>query len=233
MILFLYGPVHFFRYDAWSFEQTARLADEAFLCWSVEFPLGSAHLVSALSLETEIATDSHLQNHMSHQRKESSVRIRMLLASGVATVLALASCQSRSANFTPRDEAAIRAMIAARVTNIRAGDWVKWSTQHVEDVIVQPPNGPAVKGRAATLAWGQAFPPIDSLALSDIHVSGEGNLAYATTAYTLKLKDLPLDRGKELLVFRRPPGGQWQVVAFSLSSDLPAPAPSSSRSPAR
>jgi ketosteroid isomerase-like protein len=114
-------------------------------------------------------------------------------------------------------------MIDARVTDIRAGDWDKWSTQHAADVIVQASNTHTLSGRVALLAWGKAFPPIDSFALSDIQVSGEGNLAYATTAYALKLKGLPWDRGKELLVFRRGSRGQWEVVAFSLSSDLPLP----------
>ena len=109
----------------------------------------------------------------------------------------------------------------ARLTAIRAGDWVRWSIQHAAEVILQPANAPTLKGRSALLAWGQSFPPIDSLVLSDIQVWGDGKLAYATSAYALKLKDLPLDRGKELLVFRRSARQPWEVVALSLSSDLP------------
>ncbi len=56
------------------------------------------------------------------------MRIRLLLAGTVAAVVGLVSCLSRS-EFSAQDEAVIRAMIDARVTNIRAGDWVKWSTQ--------------------------------------------------------------------------------------------------------
>jgi len=161
------------------------------------------------------------------------MRIRNLLLATVAAVLAVDGCRSRPTEFTAQDEATIRAMIDARITDIRAGDWDKWSTQHAEGAIVQAPNAPTIKGQAAILAWGRAFPLIESLTLSDIQVWGEGNLAYATTAYTLKLKDLPQDRGKELLVLRRPPGGQWQVVAFSLSSDLPLPAPPPASLPRR
>jgi ketosteroid isomerase-like protein len=152
------------------------------------------------------------------------MRVRALVAITTATMM-LEACGPRPAEFTAQDEDTIRRMFDARVANIRAGDWVAWSRQHADSVIVQPAHAPAIRGRAALLAWGRAFPPIDSLALSDIRVWGEGNVAYATSAYVLKLKDLPLDRGKELLVFQRPLGGDWLVVAFSLSSDLPPPTP--------
>jgi ketosteroid isomerase-like protein len=124
-------------------------------------------------------------------------------------------------------------MFDTRVADIRAGNWVKWSNQHAEGIVLQPPNGPTVRGRTALLAWGQAFPPINSLELSDIQIWGDGNLAYATSAYTLKLKDLQADVGKELLVFRRSPGDQWQVVALSLNSDLPRPAASPANPPSK
>ena len=143
----------------------------------------------------------------------------------VLATATLAACQPRAAEFTAADEASVRRMFDARIASIRAGDWASWSEQHADSVIVQPANAPTLRGRAAIRAWGEAFPPIDSLGLSDIRIWGEGNLAYATSAYSLKLKDLPMDRGKELLVFRRPPGGEWRVVAFSLSSDLPPSAP--------
>jgi ketosteroid isomerase-like protein len=159
------------------------------------------------------------------------MRMRFLLLGTVAASLALNGC--RSAEFTAQDEATIRAMFDTRVADIRAGDWVKWSNQHAEGIVLQAPDGPTVKGRAALLAWGQGFPPIDSLALSNIQIAGDGNLAYATSAYALKLKDLPADVGKELLVFRRSPGGEWQVVAFSLSSDLPRPSASRANPPSK
>ena len=156
--------------------------------------------------------------------------MRMLVALSMAcAVVTLEACRPRTAEFTDEDESAIRAMFDARVASIRAGDWEKWSLQHADSVIVQPAHAATIRGRAAILAWGRAFPPIDSLRLSDIRVWGEGDMAYATSAYELKLRDLPLDRGKELLVFRRDRTGSWEVVAFSLSSDLPAPAPANDR----
>jgi hypothetical protein len=78
-----------------------------------------------------------------------------------------------------------------------------------------------VRGRAALLEWGKAFPPIESLSFSDIQVTGEGNMAYGSSSYALKLKGMPLDHGKQLGVFRRTPGGVWEIQAVSFNSDLP------------
>jgi ketosteroid isomerase-like protein len=105
---------------------------------------------------------------------------------------------------------------------VRAGDWAGWAALYTEDAVVHPPNGVAVQGRSANQNWGQAFPPIEAVALSDFQVSGEGNLAYVTCRYTLTIKGLPPDTGKELRVLRRGTNG-WQFVALSFNSDLPVP----------
>ena len=63
------------------------------------------------------------------------------------------------------------------------------------------------------------------LSFADVQVSGEGNMAYGSSSYVLKLKDLPADTGKQLVVFRRGADGKWKVAAASYSSDLPIPTP--------
>lgn len=153
------------------------------------------------------------------------------LSSLVLVALFLVACGQQPDVFAPQDEATLRGMFDSTVTNIRAGDWATWSAQYTETAVLQPPNAPTVTGRPAILAWGQAFPPVESLAFSEVQVSGEGNLAYGTSAYALKIKDLPQDNGKQLVVFRRSPGAKWEVVAVSFSSDLPMPAPAPSSPP--
>ena len=109
---------------------------------------------------------------------------------------------------------------AARLS--RMGDWAGWAALYAEDAVIHPPNGVAVQGRAAIHKWGEAFPPIEAIELSNVQVSGEGNLAYGTCGYTMTLKGLATDTGKELIVFRRGTD-EWQVVAASFNSDLAAP----------
>ena|SRR5437899_1350405 len=120
------------------------------------------------------------------------------------------------------DVATLEHMFDTVVQLIRAGDWASWAALYAEDAVLHPPNGPAVRGRAALQKWGEAFPPVEALDFSNVQVSGEGNVAYGTSAYTLAIKGQPLDTGKQLGVFLRGTGG-WQVAAVSFNSDLALP----------
>jgi ketosteroid isomerase-like protein len=120
------------------------------------------------------------------------------------------------------DVATLEQMFDTVVRLIRAGDWAAWAALYAEDAVLHPPNGPAVRGRAALQKWGEAFPPVEALDFSNVQVSGEGNVAFGTSGYALTIKGQPLDTGKQLGVFRRDIGG-WQVVAVSFNSDLPLP----------
>jgi ketosteroid isomerase-like protein len=120
------------------------------------------------------------------------------------------------------DVATLEQMFAAVVQLIRAGDWAGWAALYAEDAVLHPPNGPAVRGRAALQQWGEAFPPVEAIDFSNVQVSGEGNLAYGTSGYALTIKGQPPDTGKQLGVFRRGTSG-WQVVAVSFNSDLALP----------
>jgi ketosteroid isomerase-like protein len=120
------------------------------------------------------------------------------------------------------DVATLEQMFAAVVQLIRAGDWAGWAALYAEDAVLHPPNGPAVRGRAALQQWGEAFPPVEAIDFSNVQVSGEGSLAYGTSGYALTIKGQPPDTGKQLGVFRRGTGG-WEVVAVSFNSDLPLP----------
>jgi ketosteroid isomerase-like protein len=125
------------------------------------------------------------------------------------------------AQFTAQDEAALREMFDVCPGYVMAGDWVSWARMYAEDGFLQPPHAPTVRGRPNLLAWGQAFPEVENLAFSKVEIWGEGNVAFGTSTYTLKAKDLPTDAGKQLVVFRRIASGQWAIMGASFSSDLP------------
>ena len=129
-----------------------------------------------------------------------------------------------SAEFTRQDNTTIEGFFEATPKYVWAGDWENWANQYAEDGILLPPNNPTIRGRDAILAWGKLFPEIEVFEFPDVRVWGEGNLAYATSAYRLKFKGLEEDTGKQLGVFRRDSNGVWKVMALSFSSDL-APNP--------
>jgi ketosteroid isomerase-like protein len=148
-----------------------------------------------------------------------------MVACLAASLLAFGACQAPQPEFTAEDESTVRAMFDSTVANIRAGDWTTWSRQFAEDAVLQPPNAKPVTGRAAILAWGRAFPPVEEFSFSDVQVSGDGNLAYGTSNFVLKVQGAPADSGKQLVVFRRSAAGSWEIPAGGFSSNLAAPAP--------
>ena len=127
-------------------------------------------------------------------------------------------------SLSKEDIAAVEGMFHSALRLIRAGDFGKCAPMWAEDAVLHPPNGPAVRGRPAIQQWHDSFPQFEAADLSNIQVSGEGNVAYVTCAYTIKVKDQPPDTGKELLVLRRGATGS-EFVAGSFNSDLPAPNP--------
>lgn len=149
-----------------------------------------------------------------------------ILSTATLAIMACQSPSSQSAQFTAADEAEVRALFDSTVTRINAGRWADWAGEFTDSAVFQQSNAKALHGRSAILAYGQAFPPIEQFSMWDVQVQGEGNLAYGTSAFGMKIKGARADTAKQLVVFRRSPAGQWEVVAVSLNSDLPpAPAP--------
>jgi ketosteroid isomerase-like protein len=132
-------------------------------------------------------------------------------------------CDRGREEFSRQDESAVRAVADSVVRYFRTGNWAAWAELFSEDGILQPPNAPTVRGRAALVAYGKALPPIENLAFADVQVSGDGNLAYGTSSYRLTLQGLSPDTGKQLWVSRRAASGGWEVVAVSFNSDLALP----------
>lgn len=157
------------------------------------------------------------------------MKTALRLAIFASATLAFTACQSRpspSAQFTAADEAEVRALFDSTVKRVRAGDWTNWAGEFADSAVYQPSNAKALHGRPEILAYAKAFPPIEQLNIWDVQVRGEGNLAYGTDAFAIKIKNAPTDTLKELVIFRRSPAGRWKVVAVSVNSDRPpAPAP--------
>ncbi len=127
--------------------------------------------------------------------------------------------------LTSQDSTALRGLFDLAQTAISSGDFVTWAGHYADSAVFMPPNGPAVVGRAAIQAWGQAMPPVERFAFSDVRIYGEGNLAYGTSSYVLKLRldGVPADSGKQLIVWGRQADGTWQVLRGAFNSNIPLP----------
>jgi len=146
------------------------------------------------------------------------------LATLAVAVGALAGCQPSAPQFTAADQASVRGLFDSTVTYVNAKNWSGWAGLFSDSAIFQPPNARAVRGRTAIQSYGQGFPALEQFAMGDVHVWGEGNLAYGTSTLIFKIKDAPVDSSKQLIVSRRSAAGRWEVAAVSFNSDLP-PAP--------
>ncbi len=124
--------------------------------------------------------------------------------------------------LSKEDIATVEGMFHTILRLVRAGDWAGDAALWAEEGVVHPPNGPAVRGRSAIQQWHENFPPIEAIDFSNLQVAGEGNVAYATYGYILKIKGMPPDTGKALVVLRRGASG-WEFVAASYNSVLPVP----------
>jgi ketosteroid isomerase-like protein len=155
--------------------------------------------------------------------RERAMTLSRAAAAAGALLIGVAACQTRTAEFTNQDEATLRAMFDSTPRYLVAGDFSKWASQFSENSVLQPPNTRSVKGRQNLVPWAKTMPPLEDLTFTNVQVSGEGNVAYGTSDYVLKPKGLPADSGKQLVIFRRPANGDWEIAAGSFNSDIPLP----------
>ncbi len=135
-------------------------------------------------------------------------------------------CAAPAAELTEEDLAAIRLRFDEVARHVSAEDNAAWANSFMEDGIFMIGNAPAVRGRAAIQEWGEtgSGPQVTSLTFSDIEIHGSGDMAWATSAYSLTLEGVPEpDTGKQLVVLQRQADGSWLIAAASVSSDLPPP----------
>lgn len=140
--------------------------------------------------------------------------------------LGAVGCQAPPpAALSTEDHDALNGMFVETAKYFAARNFAEWATQFSEDAVLQPPHAPMLRGRSAIQAYGEGFPVLESISFGEAEIHGEGNLAYGWSSYALKAAGAPADSGKQLVVFRRPPGGPWLVVGVSYNSDLPLPTP--------
>ena len=153
------------------------------------------------------------------KRITRSVVLGLALALGCA---APSATPAPSAELSEADLAAIRQRFDEVARHVSAEDNAAWANDFTEDGIIMFANTSTLRGRAAIQQWGESGPKVRSLTFSDIQIQGSGELAWATSAYSLTWDGTPNpDIGKQLVVLKRQADGSWRTLAASVSSDLP------------
>ncbi len=129
-----------------------------------------------------------------------------------------------SGQLTDQDAAAIRTVFDTSARLLEAGDFPAWSELWAEDAVMMPPNNPSAKGRAAILAFGEAYPEIRAISFTDVRIEGTGDLAVGTSAFSMTIVPQGAgeiqDTGKQLVVFRKQSDGKWLASTCMFNSDL-------------
>jgi uncharacterized protein (TIGR02246 family) len=161
--------------------------------------------------------------------------LTVLSLTGIALGIGLLLISLPSEGETAKDlsQADLRKIDDVTQTAVNAAlarDFATWAALFLDDAVVNPPNEPAVKGRAAIRAWLEKFPPITEFKLKNEKIEGRDDLAYLLGTYTMTITPSgapgPVkDSGKFVTVVRRQPDGRWLCAVDMFSSDLPPPPP--------
>ena len=127
------------------------------------------------------------------------------------------------------DVAAIKALGNAIDELGLAGDWDAFVNMFTDDLLMMPPNAPAIKGRTTYFTWimSMSFTMTESN-FEFNEINGYGDLAYATATYTetfsiAGVEEPIYDEGKILTILRKQPDGFWLFSRWMWTSDLPLP----------
>jgi ketosteroid isomerase-like protein len=156
---------------------------------------------------------------------------RLVLMMGMAVCLEFSGGCQRPVGLSEADRTAIRRadQTDRSMKMMIAKDWKGDLDLYAEDAIQMPPNQVAVQGKAAILAWDEAFPPFSNFQEKSLEVEGQGNMAYDRGTYsmtvTLAGKEPIEEHGKYLTIWRKQADGSWKISRTIYNSDLPLPAP--------
>jgi ketosteroid isomerase-like protein len=147
------------------------------------------------------------------------------------TLLAACGGGKPSVNLQAEGEK-IRALDEKWVKAIADKDVDKVVGVYGADAVFLAPNEPIKSGPELKKAWEDLL-KAPNLALSfsptSISVSDDGSLAYDVGSYRFSMDDPKAghidDHGKYLVVWRKPQGGDWRVVADSFNTDVPMQMP--------
>jgi ketosteroid isomerase-like protein len=142
---------------------------------------------------------------------------RNTLAAWAAIALTSTACQPTAEDVRPLSEeevAAIHSFFAVHTENVLASDWVADAALYTEDAVRLPPNGAAIRGRAAIHAALAQVDTVLDFTESTVELEGRGDLAYAWVAYSLTAVlqgsvEPFRDAGEALVILRKQPEGSW------------------------
>lgn len=141
----------------------------------------------------------------------------------------MAACQSLPPEIDDGDRVQLQAASVGIVAAYNQTELEQFASVFTSDAIIMPPNGPAVNGRDAIMAWKEGHRPGLRLASRVDHIGGSGDTAYMRGQFCLfQLKEdgsFSVNPGKFLETLKLQDDGQWLVDVQIFNSDLDEDAP--------
>lgn len=148
------------------------------------------------------------------------------VAAAIALMAAGASAQQKAAGG---ENAAIAKVRTAYQTAAGTQDGAAIAKLYAPDGVEMPPNGPAVKGRAAIEAFHKVFGQqwmMHGMTITATETKVVGDTAYDIGTYKQQL--MPQkggavidDKGKYVVLMKKDSGGNWWITHAIYNSDLP------------
>lgn len=164
------------------------------------------------------------------------IRQQFLIGCFAGVLAACSQGSTRQETSSAADETAIRSMASAYTAAIAAGDSQRFLSFFTDDVVIMPPDQPAVRGREAFTAF--ATPLFDQFTAQEtfsyIEIRVAGDWAVGTHTYTLTMTPkaggaTTREQGKGVVLLRRMADGSWKFTHAIWNQDQAAtpPTPSS------
>jgi uncharacterized protein (TIGR02246 family) len=157
----------------------------------------------------------------------------MKLAVVTVAVFALVSIGAAAQQKGSADEAAVAKSRTAYQTAASTQDGAAMAKLYSPDGVEMPPNGPAVKGRAAIEAFHKAFGQqwmMHGITIAPTETRVHGDYAYDIGTYKQSLMSqkngsMVDDHGKYVVLLKKDASGNWLITHAIYNSDVPLPAP--------
>lgn len=171
-------------------------------------------------------------------RSSSPVAMQISLLVLLALLSLSPACQTQTATDTrAADETTLKNLDAEWSNAAGAKDIDKTVSFYSDDVLIMPPNSPALQGKASARGMWQAMLSMPGFGggwnATRVDVARSGDLAYITGTYEFNETDASgkpkTDKGKYLEVWKKQADGNWKCVVDIFNTDLPAPAPVESK----
>lgn len=132
------------------------------------------------------------------------------------------------AMLSAEDVAQIRGISDEWVRAALVRDWDSLAALLTDDVVLLPPDAPAVVGKAAARAFLEAFPPIAAFTATVIAAEGQPELAWARGSFAMTVEAAPAQRlsmvGKWSATYRKRADGGWRCASDTWNLDAPVSA---------